>query len=191
MQKWTGLLYAALVIAAIAIVVVLGRHPAPATPAAATAAVDAGAPAPDASAATTSVDAGDPGDAEPPPEPMGEVDPAAAGDAGSKSQLGNDAPKSVVFGVILVQYRGAQYAPSSARSRDEALTLAKQIAEDAKKDFKAALAKGDKGSLENAGRMPRGVLEPGPEAVLFGLAKDAVSDPVDTPTGFWIVHRIE
>jgi len=77
------------------------------------------------------------------------------------------------------------------RTRDEALTLAKQIAEEAKTDFKAALAKGDKGSMENAGRIQRGFLEPAPEYVLFSLPKGGVSDPVDTPRGFWIVHRIE
>ncbi len=35
------------------------------------------------------------------------------------------------------------------------------------------------------------MLEPAPEYVLFSLPKDGVSDPVDTPRGFWIVHRIE
>ncbi len=105
--------------------------------------------------------------------------------------LAGDAPKSVVFGVILIQYKGAQTAPPNARSHDAALELARQLAADAKTDFKAALAKGDKGSVENAGRMPRGMLEPAPEYVLFSLPKDGVSDPVDTPRGFWIMHRIE
>ena len=95
------------------------------------------------------------------------------------------------FGVILVTYKGAQGAPPNARSREAALELAKQIAVDAKQDFKAAVGKGDKGSDANMGRMPRGVLEPAPEYVLFSLPKDGVSDPVDTPRGFWIVHRIE
>jgi hypothetical protein len=35
------------------------------------------------------------------------------------------------------------------------------------------------------------MLEPAPEFVLFSLPKDGVSAPVDTPRGFWIVHRIE
>ncbi len=131
------------------------------------------------------------------------LDPAAAfafgtSDAGATlidgapaPPLAADAPKSVVFGVILVQYKGAQAAPANARSHEAALELAKQLAADAKTDFKAALAKGDKGSLENAGRMPRGMLEPAPEYVLFSLPKDGVSEPVDTPRGFWIVRRIE
>jgi hypothetical protein len=105
--------------------------------------------------------------------------------------LTGDAPKSVVFGVILITYEGALGAPSNARSRDAALDLAQKIAVEAKADFKAAVAKGDRGSIENAGRMPRGMLEPAPEYVLFSLPKGGVSAPVDTPRGFWIVHRIE
>jgi parvulin-like peptidyl-prolyl isomerase len=93
--------------------------------------------------------------------------------------------------VILVQYRGSQGAPANARPRDAALALAQQIAEEAKQDFKAALAKGDKGSTEDLGFIPRGVLEPAPEFELFSLPKGGVGGPVDTPRGFWIVRRIE
>jgi PPIC-type PPIASE domain len=105
--------------------------------------------------------------------------------------LTGDTPKTVVFGVILVQYKGAQGAPPNARSRDAALELAKQLAAEARTDFKAAVAKGDSGSMENAGRMPRGMLEPAPEYVLFSLPKEGVSDPVDTPRGFWIARRLD
>lgn len=152
------------------------------------AATDAGTSSPDASPAAD-LDGGTP------TEDGGE-DPAAS-DAGSlidgeaPPALAGEAPKAVTFGVILVTYRGAQGAPPTARSKDEALTLAKQLAEEAKTDFKAALQKGDKGSVENAGRMPRGMLEPAPEFTLFSLAKGGVSDPVDTPRGFWIMQRIE
>lgn len=160
-----------------------------------TAAMDAGT---DGDAASIpSADAADPDAGAPATEDGGEPDPGPS-DAGTTlldgeapPPIANDAPKQVTFGVILVAYRGAQAAPPNARSRDEALTLARQIAEEAKADFKAAVAKGDKGSMENAGRMPRGMLEPAPEAVLFGLAKGAVSDPVETPRGFWIMQRIE
>jgi len=126
----------------------------------------------------------------------GGEDPAAS-DAGTlldgeaPPALAGEAPKSVTFGVILVTYRGAQGAPPTARPKEEAATLAKQLAEEAKTDFKAALQKGDKGSVENAGRMPRGMLEPAPEFVLFSLAKGGVSEAVDTPRGFWIMQRIE
>jgi len=97
----------------------------------------------------------------------------------------------VVFGVILVAYRGAQGAPAGSRPREAALALAKELAVEAKADFKAAVAKGDKGSSENLGRMNRGILEPAPEYVLFSLPKGGVSDPVDTPRGYWVVTRIE
>ena len=51
--------------------------------------------------------------------------------------------------------------------------------------------RGDSGSIEDLGRVPRGVLEPAPEYVLFTMPAGAVSDPVDTPRGYWIVKRID
>jgi hypothetical protein len=206
MSKLTALLFALLAMAFVAVVV--SQRPekggAPAASATAEAARDAGPPSSDAGHVG---DAGEPGKTGDPvaANPSGEEGPSPAGDspfpvsdAGATllsgavpPSLAGDAPKSVVFGVILVQYKGAQGAPPTARSRDAALDLARQIAADAKTDFKAALARGDKGSLENAGRMPRGMLEPAPEYVMFSLPKDGVSEPVDTPRGFWIVHRIE
>lgn len=197
MQKSTALLFAALVLGAIAVVVYPGgRHrstgPSSATDAGASPVSDAGAEPLDAGSAGAS-------DAEPQAEEPTPGDPTTQSDAGgtlllsgeAPPALPGEAPKSVTFGVILVQYRGAQGAPTTARPREAALELAKQLAEEAKQDFKAAVAKGDKGSMENAGKLPRGVLEPAPEYVLFSLAKGGVSEPVDTPRGFWIVHRIE
>jgi hypothetical protein len=105
--------------------------------------------------------------------------------------LPSGSPKMVRFGVILVQYRGAQGAPPSSRSKDDALGLARSIAEAARADFKSQVSKGDPGSMEDAGRIPRGVLEPASEYALFTLAAGSVSDPVDTPRGYWIVKRIE
>jgi PPIC-type PPIASE domain len=105
--------------------------------------------------------------------------------------LASDAPKKVRFGVVLVQYRGAQGATPTARTREAALALARQLADLAKTDFKAAIAKGDKGSTDDLGYMPRGVLEPAPEYELFSLPKGGVSGPVDTPRGYWIAQRIE
>ncbi|MEZ4298618.1 MAG: hypothetical protein R3B70_26940, partial [Polyangiaceae bacterium] len=153
------------------------------------AAADAGADGDaesDASAEPAS--SGDPDAGAPQGEDAGEPEPGTArNDAGATllngeapPTLANDAPKLVVFGVILVQYKGAQAAPPNARSREDALVLAKQLAEEAKTDFKAAVGKGDPGSVANAGRMPRGMLEAAPEFVLFSLAKGAVSEPVDT-----------
>jgi hypothetical protein len=195
MQRWTAIAFVALFIASIAIVIAKAggsNAPSGASDAGAdgSASTDAGAPE-DASAQT------DP-DADVPPDVPGPIPDGGTG-VGRKllsgeepPPLGPDAPKSVVFGVILVTYKGAQGAPPTARSKDEALALAKTIAAEAAQDFKAALQKGDKGlSIENAGRIPRGVLEPAPEYVLFSLPKGGVSEPVDTPRGFWIVQRIE
>jgi hypothetical protein len=108
-----------------------------------------------------------------------------------KTLLPTTSPKTVRFGVILVQYRGAQAAAPSARSKEEALALARTIAQDAKIDFKSQLGKGDPGSMEDAGTIPRGVLESVTEYALFTLGRGDVSDPIDTPRGFWIMRRIE
>lgn len=112
-------------------------------------------------------------------------------DGGILPEQVGDGPKSVTFGVVLVQYAGAEGAAPGSRTQDEARQLAQELAELAKTDFKAAVEKGDTGSITDAGRMFRGVLEPAPEYVLFSLDKDQVSAPVDTPRGFWIVKRNE
>lgn len=191
MQRWTALVYALLLAGAVALVITQGGRgrdaPGPA---------DAGAEAAAALDAGTPDDAGGGGeDADlPGPETAGGPATDAGGTLLSGSPppaLAQEAPKRVRFGVILVQYRGSQGAPANARPRDAALALAQQIAEEAKQDFKAALAKGDKGSTEDLGFIPRGVLEPAPEFELFSLPKGGVGGPVDTPRGFWIVRRIE
>jgi hypothetical protein len=201
MQRWTAFLFAALLIVTLALVVRSTRdgrsgsdQPGPDAGASASvaSAPSASAPPSGSAVAVLDMDAGAAaGSNEPPP-------PTTTSDAGTTLLSGEtaptlpaDAPKSVVFGVILLQYKGAQGAPPTARSRDAALALAKQLAADAKQDFKAAVAKGDKGSTENAGKIQRNFLEPAPEYVLFSLAKDGVSEPVDTPRGFWIVKRVE
>ena len=197
MQRWTALLFVALVLGALALVLVKGgAHTGPeSVPFGADAgAIDAGA----ALGADAAFDAESPSPQVPSEGEPG-VNSAGSVDAGgtlllsgeSAPPVGASAPKSVVFGVVLVTYRGAQGAPATARSRDAALALANDLALVAAKDFKAAVAKGDKGSMENAGRLPRGILEPAPEYVLFKLAKGEVGGPVDTPKGYWIVQRIE
>jgi hypothetical protein len=105
--------------------------------------------------------------------------------------LSEGAPRSVEFGVVLINYAGAESAPKNARPKADALDLAKKLAVDAKTDFKGAVQRGDNGSADNLGTMQRGVLEPAPEFVLFSLPVGGVSDVVDTPRGFWIVRRIE
>ncbi|HEY1956770.1 MAG TPA: peptidylprolyl isomerase [Polyangiaceae bacterium] len=105
--------------------------------------------------------------------------------------LPENAPAAVRFGVVLVSYAGAEDAPHGARSKKDALELAEKLAAQAKTDFHAAVRRGDDGSLDDVGSMRRGFVEPAPEYVLFTLPVGGVSDPIDTPRGFWIVKRIE
>ncbi|MGK3997116.1 peptidyl-prolyl cis-trans isomerase [Sorangium sp. So ce1024] len=196
MQRSTAVIYTLFFAGAVAFVIAQTgpKGPAPAAaPADAGAAVDAAA---DATAEADDADAG----ADAGVEAVQEVVPELAlrTDAGVTLLSGEvapglpaEAPKKVRFGVVLVQYRGAQGAPQNARSKEAALALARELAEVARTDFKAAVAKGDKGSTDDLGYIPRGVLEPAPEYELFSLPKGGVSGPVDTPRGFWITRRIE
>lgn len=151
------------------------------------------APAPSASASVPAASSAAPA----PSGSAGEEEPATAllpaedtGDGGRPLPAG--APASVSFGVVLFTYQGVQFAPAGARSKQEALEKAKSIIEDAKKDFPEAVKKGDRGSTADAGRIPRGVLEPDIELVLFSLDKGAVHpEPLDTPRGYWVVRRVE
>ena len=118
----------------------------------------------------------------------------ALGGLGSLLDAGgmpSGAPRTVRLGVVLVQYAGAEGAPSSARAKPDALKHAAELAEQAKGDWKAAVKAGDSGSSEDIGRIPRGVLDRTTELVVFSLDKDALSDPLDTPRGYWVVKRIE
>jgi hypothetical protein len=195
MQRWQAAFFAALLVLATYVVIRAGSSRSLGTSAAAAASPTASitAPArdvpPPSRAFALDLDAG----IELPLEVAG-VD-AGTGDAlpnGSAAPVLDDgAPKSVTFGAVLVEYRGAEAASHGARSREEALALAKKLAEEAKTDFAAAVKAGDRGSSENIGAMPRGVLEPGPEYVLFNLGVGDVSEPVDSPRGFYIFKRID
>jgi hypothetical protein len=100
------------------------------------------------------------------------------------------APQSVSFGVVVFSYAGAEFAAPSARTKDQAREKALAAVADAKSDFSKAVARGDRGSTASAGRVPRGVLEPAAEYVLFTLPKGEVAPtPVDTPRGYWVVRR--
>jgi parvulin-like peptidyl-prolyl isomerase len=105
--------------------------------------------------------------------------------------LPDSAPQQVSFGVVQFAYTGAQFAPANARTKEQAKQRALSAIEEAKRDFSAAVAKGDPGSAADKGRVPRGILEPAAEYVLFTLPKGEVSaEPVDTPRGYWILRRI-
>jgi len=137
--------------------------------------------------AAAAVDAGPPDDAGAGPFTEGfETFP----DGGKVPELPNSAPQQLSFGVVQFTYQGAQFAGSDARSKETSRQKAEATLELAKHDFAAAVAKGDRGSTTDAGRIPRGVLEPPIEYLLFTLDKKAVyPSVVDTPRGFWIVRR--
>lgn len=190
MQRWTSVAIGALLVGAVAVVVVQARRATrPAASAASSASAAAsGAPAPGAS----SVEASTEGALE-----EGVSDAGADGaafvflpDGKRAPALPPTAPKTVSFGVILFSYQGSELAPKGAPSRAEALERARAVVEAAQKDFADAAKQGDRGSTADAGRIPRGILEPAAEYVLFTLPPGQVyQDPVDTPRGWWIVRR--
>lgn len=171
--------------------VILVMHDSPKPPVkpkpAASAAPSAKVAATASASASAAVDAGVPDDAGPTPVTEGfETFP----DGGKVPDLPNSAPQELSFGVVQFTYQGAQFAGSDARSKDAARQKAEATLELAKHDFAAAVGKGDRGSTADAGRIPRGVLEPPVEYVLFTLDKKTVySSVIDTPRGFWIVRR--
>lgn len=110
------------------------------------------------------------------------------GDAGA---MPSGAPRTVKLGVVLVQFTGAEGASSSARAKPDAFKHAQELAERARTDFKAAVKAGDSGSSEDIGRIPRGVLEKSTELAVFSLAAGDVSEPLETPRGYWVVKRLE
>jgi hypothetical protein len=197
MQRTTSVTVGLLFVAAVAAVAVLGLRPkrepelasAPKASASAHAATSASA-APLSSAlpagGTPDLDGGTPG------EPTVTEGFENFPDGGKVPELPASAPARVGFGAVIFQYRGAQNAPGDARTKDEARKKATETIELAQKDFAAAVAKGDKGSTTDAGRLPRGVIEPPIEYVLFTLEKGKVHpEPLDTPRGYWVVRRNE
>lgn len=192
MQRWQAAFFGALLVLATVVVMRAGswRSPGPATappaPAASVVPPVREDPAPSRPLALD-LDAGIELPLDEPTVDAGEALPSGS----SAPVLGDGAPKSVSFGAVLVEYRGAEAASHGARSREEALALAKKLADQAKSDFAAAVKAGDRGSSEDIGSIPRGVLEPGPEFVLFNLKVGDVSDPVDSPRGFYIFKRID
>ncbi len=109
----------------------------------------------------------------------------------SVAMMPSGAPKTVHVGVVLVQFLGAEGASSNARTKKDALAFAEKLREDAKTDWKKAVRDGDSGSSEDIGRIPRGVLDPRSEVAVFSLASGEISEPLETPKGFWVVKRLE
>jgi hypothetical protein len=100
-------------------------------------------------------------------------------------------PKQVRIGVVIVAYAGAQGTTPGSRSKKEALEVATKLAADAKTDFHGAVLRGDSGSADDVGHIPRGVLELGTEYVVFTMPVGTISDLLETPRGYWIVKRLD
>lgn len=192
MQRWIGI-GAAFVLTVAVVSVFLKPRPPAAKPAAET--VNAAPAAPLENVAKAS-----PAEAPSDSEAAAESKPAAAlegagrfnvlPDGSPVPPLPEKAPRSVSFGVILFAYKGAEYAPEDAPSREQALAKARAVLKDAETNFGEAVKKGDRGSVADAGRIPRGVLERSVEYALFTLPKGTVApEPIDTPRGFWVVRR--
>lgn len=107
------------------------------------------------------------------------------------ASLPTTAPRSVKIGVVMITYAGAEGAPPSARPKGQAKEIAEGLVSVARSDFHQAVGKGDSGSADDIGRVPRGVLDPAVESAVFALPASDVSDVIETPRGYWIVKRIE
>ncbi len=105
--------------------------------------------------------------------------------------LPDGTPRQVRIGIVIVTYSGAQGTPPGMRSKKDALEIATKLAVDAKSDFHAAVIRGDNGSADDVGHIPRGVLEAGTEYVVFTMPVGTVSELVETPRGYWIVKRLD
>jgi hypothetical protein len=192
MQRGTLAVFGVLVVAAVAVVVVRARSPAPKAAPAASASTSKSAALPAVSSAPAN--AGD-GGIDLLSERSTDSESRGYGrtpDGGAIPELSASAPKTVGFGVILFSYKGAQFAPADAPAKEQAEAKARAFVAAAQQDFAEAVKKGDRGSTPDAGRIPRGVLEPYLEYVLFTLEKAKVHpEPLDTPRGYWIVRRNE
>jgi len=193
MQRTTAIAVGLLIALGVALVVVMGRRtphePTSTHLAAPSASVVASASA--APVASTSASAPPAASGDAALEEVGQSEGFDTLPDGRKvPELPNNAPKEVNFGVIQISYQGAQAAPKDARSKADAKTRALALAAEAKQDFAATVSKGDRGSTADAGRVPRDVLEPVVEYLLFTLPKgDVYPEPIDTPRGYWIVRR--
>jgi hypothetical protein len=200
MQRWLSILLgvAAVALAVAVVVRTMSEKPvaehAPRAEHAADAGVkpaDAGPRPADAGKKPASADAEDPfavlgGDVAAAPGSLGRFP-----DGRPVPPLPEGSPKHVRLGVVLMTFAGAQGAPPNARPKKDALELATKLASDAKTDFHAAVIRGDSGSSDDIGRMPRGILEPAVEYTVFTMPVGGVSDPIETPRGYWIAKRSE
>ena len=107
------------------------------------------------------------------------------------ASIPSSAPRSVKVGLVFVTFSGAEGAPAGSRPKGQAKELADGLLSMARADFHQAVGKGDSGSADDIGRIPRGVLDPAVEAAVFALGTNDVSEVVETPRGYWIVKRLD
>jgi hypothetical protein len=192
MQRWLSILLGAAAVALLVVVVVGSMRDKPAEPKATlkadAAPADAGKKATDAGGLALLSDLDGLGALE---VRDGGFDLGHFADGRPVPPLPSGAPKQVKLGIVLMIFAGAQGAPPSARDRKQALELATKLAADAKTDFHGAVVRGDSGSADDIGRIPRGVLEPATEYTVFTLPVGGVSDPIETPRGYWVAKRID
>jgi hypothetical protein len=201
MQRWLTILLGAIAVALALLVVYksVGDHPAAARETHADAALEAALPT-----VALTADAGDEGGSAHPGDFLGDLggpastDPRVGVGPGWRlpdgrppPPLPEGTPKHVRLGVVLLTFAGAQGAPPNARSKKDALEAALKLAADARTDFHASVIRGDSGSADDIGHVPRGVLELGTEYVAFTMAVGTVSEPLETPRGYWIIKRLD
>jgi hypothetical protein len=186
MQRWLSILLGVAAVALVVGVIVknIGEKPKEPSPRAQTdaALADAGKPASDAAVIPLLGEN---------PAEGSRLDFARFADGRPVPPLPGAAPKQIKLGVVLMTFSGAEGAPPKARDKKEALSLVTKLAADAQTDFHAAVVRGDSGSSDDIGHIPRGILEPPTEYTVFTLPIGGVSEVIETPRGYWVVKRTE
>ncbi len=123
--------------------------------------------------------------------------PAITPKASAKNEA--DLPKKISARHVLIQWMGSERAAASiVRSREQALTVAKEVLKRARagEDFaRLAIEYSDEpgagGRGGSLGRFGRGQMVPAFEQVAFRLEVNEISDIVETPFGFHVIQRTE
>ncbi len=109
-------------------------------------------------------------------------------------------PPFVEGQILLIGYKDApKPVPDAARSKEEALALARKVVEEARakgarfdelvKTYSEDPFKQE--SLGKLGSLPRGAFPvPAVEEALYAMGEGQVSDPVETPSGYAVVMRL-
>jgi len=138
-----------------------------------------------------------------PPAPSSSTPPsdgsAAPPAPASAAKSSGETPSKIGARHVLIQWMGSERAPTSVvRSRDQALTVAKEVLKRArnKEDFaRLAIEYSDEpgagGRGGSLGRFGHGQMVAAFEAAAFKLEVGQISDIVESPFGFHIIQRTE